>query len=227
MADILASMRRLFPQPADVISAREAYDVARPRPAERPWVGLCMVSSLDGSTVVEGTSRALGSPADTDVLVSLRRLADVIIVGASTARHEGYGPPSKPGQRIGVVSRTGNVDLDTPLFTSGAGFLILPEDAPASPVDSIRAGTTDVDLRAAISQLDADYVHAEGGPTLNAALAADDLIDELDLTVSPLLAGGDGPRLIHAAPDVRQRMQLAHVLEDAGFLFVRYVRPTT
>lgn len=217
-------MRRLLPDPAETVSVRDAYDVVRPRPPDRPWIGLCMVSSLDGSTVVDGRSRALGSPADTEVLVSLRRLADVIIVGAGTARDEQYGPPSKVGQRIGVVSRTGNVDLDSPLFSSGAGFLVVPENTPPLPVDTIRAGHDDVDLGGALAQLDCDYVHVEGGPSLNAALAAHDLIDELNLTLSPMIVGGVGPRLIRSAPDMAQQMQLAHVLEDEGFLFLRYVR---
>lgn len=217
-------MRRLLPDPVETISAHEAYDVERPRPFNRPWVGLCMVSSLDGSTVVNGSSRSLGSPADTEVLLSLRRLADVILVGASTVRHEGYGPSSKTGQRIGVVSRTGQVDLNAPLFTSGSGFLIVPDNAPDLPIDTVRAGHDDVDLLGALTQLDADYVHAEGGPSLNAALASADLIDELDLTMSPQIVGGDGPRLIRSAPDLTQRMRLAHILEDDGFLFVRYVR---
>lgn len=221
-------MRRLFPHPVDHITAdvtfEEAYTAPRPRPAGRPWVGLCMVASLDGSTVVDDNSRALSSAADTQVLVGLRRLADMIIVGASTVRLEGYGPPSKPGQRVGVVSRSGKVDLASPLFTSGAGFLILPEDAPATPADSIRAGRTDVDLAAVLARLDVDYVQAEGGAALNGALAAADLIDELDLTISPVLSGDDAPRLTKGAPALLHRMDLAHVLEEDGFLFTRYVR---
>lgn len=217
-------MRRLLPDPVDDITVSEAYGVDRPRPAERPWVGLCMIASLDGTTVVENTSRALGSPADQAVLLGLRRLADLIIVGAGTVRIEGYGPPAKPGQRVGVVSRRGDVDLGHALFTSGRGFLIVPETAPDLPVDTVRAGTDAVDLAAALAHLDADFVQAEGGAALNAALAEADLIDELNLTVSPQIAGGDGPRLTQGATPLGHRLDLAHVLEDDGFLFTRYVR---
>lgn len=217
-------MRRLFPAPKDTVSVAEAYDVERPRPATRPWVALCMVSSLDGSTVVDHRSSRLSSPTDTQVLVGLRHLADVIIVGAGTVRAEGYGPPSKPGQRIGVISTTGDIDLGTPLFTSGAGFLIVPTDAPTRSVDTIRAGVGSVDLHAALTQLDVAFVQAEGGPRLNAALADADLIDELNLTVSPQFAGGDGPRLTAGGGELGHRMDLAHVLEDDGFLFTRYTR---
>src|SRR5215218_500940 len=117
-------MRRLHPGPIDDVIAAEAYDVARPRPDGRPWLEVCMVASVDGSTVVDQRSAALSSEADRAVLAALRRLADLIIVGAGTVRIEGYGPPKKPGQRLGVVSRRGDLDLSTPLFTSGAGFLI-------------------------------------------------------------------------------------------------------
>ncbi len=183
-----------------------------------------MVSSLDGSTVVDQSSESLSSAADREVLITLRRLADVIVVGASTVRIEGYKPPSKPGQRVGVVSRRGDVDAGAALFTSGAGFLIIPEDAPPTSLPTIRAGQGEVDLVAAFAQIEGDFVQAEGGARLNASLLEADLIDELNLTLSPQLAGGDGPRLTAGAANVAARMRLAHVLEDDGFLFTRYVR---
>lgn len=222
-------MRRVLPDPVDPITAREAYDVARPRPADRPWVGLCMVAGIDGSTVVDDNSRALSSPADTQVLLGLRSLADVLLVGASTVRIEGYGPPSKPGQRVGVVSRSGaGIDLTRPLFASGAGFLVLPAHAPTFDVDTVRAGTGDVDLVAALAGIGeltgAAFVQCEGGAQLNAAMATADVLDEINLTVSPVVSGGDGPRLTLGAPPLLHRFDLAHVLEDDGFLFTRYVR---
>lgn len=217
-------MRRLHPNPLDTITLREAYDVERPRPVDRPWVGVCMVASVDGSTVVDGSSGGLSNPVDIELLSTLRDLADVVIVGAGTARSEGYGVPRKAGLRIGVVSRSGNMDYTTPLFTSGRGFMIVPDDAPDLPVDTVRAGVGEIDLAAALAQLDADFVQAEGGPQLNGALAAADLIDDLHLTISPQLAGGGGSRLVVADMQLTHRMQLAHVLEDDGFLFTRYVR---
>jgi riboflavin biosynthesis pyrimidine reductase len=217
-------MRRLFPHSADHVTLREAYDVARPRPADRPWVALCMVSSLDGSTVIDHNSRALSNPADQELLITLRSLVDMVVVGANTVRKEGYGPPRQENLRIAVLSRTADFDFSLPLWTSGRAVLLLPEDAPSVPVPSVRAGRGGVDLAAAMGQLDADVVQAEGGAHLNGMLAAADLVDELNLTLSPLLAGGGGPRLLADAPDLAHRMQLAHVLEDDGFLFTRYLR---
>ena len=217
-------MRRLFDHPTDHVTVREAYGVERPRPAGRPWLGVCMVSSIDGSTVVDSNSRSLSSPTDQEVLLTLRDLADVLIVGAATVRIEGYGPPRKRGQRVGVVSRRGDVDASTALFTSGAGFLIVPEDAPPTTVESVRAGIGEVDFAGALAQLDANFVQAEGGALLNGSLSAADVIDELNLTISPQLAGGDGPRVTSGSVQVSRKMRLAHVLEEDGFLFTRYVR---
>lgn len=217
-------MRRLYDHPTDRVTVREAYDVERPRPDGRPWLGVCMVASIDGSTVVDSNSRSLSSKTDQEVLLTLRELADVLIVGAATVRIEGYGPPRKRGQRVGVVSRRGDVDATSPLFTSGAGFLILPEDAPPTPIDSIRAGTGEVDFAGALAQLDANFVQAEGGAQLNGALSAADVIDELNLTISPQLAGGDGPRVTSGSAQLSRKMRLAHLLEEDGFLFTRYLR---
>jgi len=123
-----------------------------------------------------------------------------------------------------VVSRTGNVDVTSTLFTSGAGFLIIPEDAPPTSVDAVRAGVGEVDFAGALGQLTADFVQAEGGAQLNGALSTADVIDEINLTISPQLAGGDGPRVTSGSVQMSRRMRLAHVLEDDGFLFTRYVR---
>ena len=183
-----------------------------------------MVSGLDGSTVVERNSRALSNATDQALLLTLRSFADMILVGAGTVRADGYGPPRLPGQRIAIVSRSGVFDFDSPLFASGKALLVLPEDAPQVPVPAVRAGIGEVDIAAALAKLDAQVVQAEGGSTLNGLLAAADVIDELNLSISPQINGGDGPRLTSGAPALSHRMQLAHVLEDDGFLFTRYLR---
>jgi riboflavin biosynthesis pyrimidine reductase len=159
------------------------------------------------------------------VLLGLRALADVIIVGSSTVTIDDYGPPSKPGLRVGVVTRSTNIDAAMPLFTSGAGFLITTETA-ATPagIECVRAGTTEVNLAQAVTQLQGNFAQLEGGPTLNAAMLAADLVDEINLTISANMVGGNGPRLTNGAPDVLKRYQLAHVCEEDGFLFLRYTR---
>lgn len=213
-----------MPDPVASVTVAEAYGEPRRRTAGRPSVGMCMVASIDGSTVVDGRSTALSSPADRDVLLGLRATADVVLVGAETVRREGYGPPSKPGLRVGVVSRSGRVDTTSPLFASGAGFLVLPEDAPHVEVPSVRAGHGTVDLAGALSMIDGSFVQLEGGARLNAAMLEADLVDEINLTVSPVAVGGTGPRLADGAPDMDRRFALAQVCEEDGFLFLRYRR---
>lgn len=232
MTDVTTSLRRLVPHPPAPTTVGDAYAVERPRQGDRPWIGLCMVTSLDGSVVVDGGSGGLGNPNDLEVLLTLRRLADMIIVGAGTVRGEGYGPPDKPGQRIGVVTNSGRVDLDSPLFTSGAGFVITAErtEIDESRVEVLRAGTDEVDVHTAVTRLDSirpnlRYVQAEGGPGLNGSLVDADVVDEIDLTLSPHLVGGDGPRLATGASERLRRFRLEQMLvDDEGFVFGRYLR---
>jgi riboflavin biosynthesis pyrimidine reductase len=128
------------------------------------------------------------------------------------------------------VSTTGDVDLSVELFTSGAGFLIVPEDAPPRPVDTVRAGTGRVDLPLALRRLsdvvgDVACVQAEGGPRFNAALLDAGVVDELDLTWSPRLAGGDGSRLTAGAHEAMARFELAHLLvDDDSYVYTRWLR---
>lgn len=223
----ISIVQRLVPAPVSEIDIAEWYaELPRPRPADRPWLELCMVASIDGTTAVAGTSGALGNPTDAAVLRALRASADLIIVGSTTAHAERYGPPRKAGQRIGVVTQTGNVDPELPLFRSGAGFLITTASAPSHGLPAIRSSHDTVDLVAALQELDASVVHCEGGPTLNAALLAADLVDEVNLTVAPHLVGGNGQRLAATTDtETLRNMELAHVCRDTDYLFLRYVRP--
>lgn len=225
-------MQRLLPTPALDVSIDEAYSGPLGSHAHRPWVGLCMVASIDGSTVVDGASAGLSSENDTGVLLRLRQVADVILVGAGTARDEGYGPASKPGQRIGLVTRSGSVDTSSEIFSSGSGFVITTTTATFDErgVDVIRAGIDDVDLAAALSQIPelvpgAAFIQAEGGPSLNGALAEADLLDELNFTTSPAIVGGSGPRLVNGASDLAARYELVQLAaDDQSFLFSRWRR---
>ena len=102
---------------------------------------------------------------------------------------------------------------------------MLPEDGADVPVPTIRGGRGDVDLAAVLRQLDGQVVLAEGGPTLNGQLAAAGLIDELCVTVAPRLLGGGAKRIVVGPPAAEPTtLELAHLLEEDGFLFCRYVR---
>ncbi|HWL44049.1 MAG TPA: dihydrofolate reductase family protein [Ilumatobacter sp.] len=230
----LTPLLRLHPGPVATTTVAEAYAVNRPARANRPWVGVCMVASIDGATAVAGRSGGLGNATDRAVLAAVRATADVVLVGAGTAAGEGYGAPRKPGLRIGVVTNSGRIDPTRELFTSGAGFVVAPDDAALPDgIDVVRAGTRTVDLSQAVARLGevvpgATFVSAEGGPHLNGALLDADLVDELTVTTSPRLVGGPSTRLTAGATEHDRRFELAHLLlDDEHFLFARWVRRTT
>ena len=230
MADPVV-ITRLHPGPSGPTAVTEAYLGPRPDAVGRPWVGVCMIASVDGATAVAGRSGGLGNATDRAVLATVRRAADVVLVGAGTATAEGYGPPSKPGQRIGVVTNSGHLDPSTELFASGAGFAVAPLAAPVPDgIDVLRAGSHTVDLHAAVARLGdivpgVRFASAEGGPQLNGALLAAGLIDEVNLTIAPTLVGGVSARLTAGAAEMFARLQLAHLAIDTeAYLFARYVR---
>jgi riboflavin biosynthesis pyrimidine reductase len=207
-----------------------------------------MISSLDGAISVNGTSGALGGPADKRVFATLRSWADVIVVGSGTVRAEHYGPARLDdatqrvrvarGQSavppIAVVSRAADFDYTAPFFADAvAQPVVLTTEAHADDVGRragdaaqvVVAGKRTVDLAAGIAHFAANgwpNVLCEGGPGLNGDLAREDVLDELCLTVSPRIVGGDGPRIIAGPPLVPAfEPMLVHLLEEDGFQFLR------
>lgn len=241
-------MRRLFPIAVDEIDPATAY-TDMPTAAGRPGVRLNMIASVDGATAIGGVSAPLGGPPDRVVYRLLRSLADVVLVAAGTARVEHYKPAlvyddyvqarrargQSDAPRIAVVSRSLELDWDLPLFREATErtIVITTADAPAQSLAAARAvceviavGDGSVNLPAALvalGELGADHVLAEGGPSLNGAMADANLIDELCLTISPRLAGGDAKRIL-AGPDLPApiEFELCSLLEQDGFLLARY-----
>jgi riboflavin biosynthesis pyrimidine reductase len=186
-------------------------------------VEICMITTVDGTIDVNGRSGSLGGPADQQRLALLRRQASVILVGAGTAKAENYGPPSRTDLRIGVVTKSCNLDFTSALFAGGSGFVVTTLDAPVVPVDSIRAGNTEIDFARIIEQLPEGIIHVEGGPMLNAALCDADVVDALNLTIAPHLVGSRGDGLT-VAPHAPQHFELATTELVDGFVFLRYER---
>lgn len=182
-----------------------------------------MISTPDGTIEVNGRSGPLGGPADQARLLALRDAASVVLVGAGTVRAENYGAPSRPDLRIAVVTQTCRLDFSSPLFASGAGLVVTTVDAPDVPVESIRRGTDAVDLGAVISDLGPGTVHVEGGPMLNAALLDADLVDAINVTVSPRFTGARGPSWA-TSPHTTRHFEIESVESRDGFVFARWVR---
>jgi riboflavin biosynthesis pyrimidine reductase len=249
-------MRQLFPAPApgpdlddDALASLYAF------PAGSGWVRANMVASADGAAEASGQSAGLSSAGDRRLFAVLRGLADVILAGAGTARAEKYKPmrprevwsslrsgrPAVPP--IAIVSARLDVDPSSALFTSAAAdshtIVITCSSSPADQraalasagADVIVAGSSSVDLKAALDALASrglTRVSCEGGPHLLGSLGAAGLLDELCLTVGPLLAGPGATRVMAGSPwqpATPERMRLAHVLEEDSFFFTRYTRP--
>ena len=120
----------------------------------------------------------------------------------------------------------GRRDARTIVITSAAADPDL-RAAVAAHADVIVAGERQVDLAVAVGELARRgyrRILAEGGPRLLGQLAAAGLLDELCVTVSPVLAGGPAGRILHGPPGGRPaRLDLAHLLADDGYLFCRYL----
>ncbi|CAN5773873.1 pyrimidine reductase family protein [soil metagenome] len=221
---------------------------ARPS-AAKPWLMVNMVSSLDGATAVRGGATGLTDADDQAMFQALRAVADVILVGASTVRSEDYGQvvltdhqrsrrsewgkPDSP--RLAVVSASLDLDPDARLFAADGPRpyvftgAVAPAGTLAERADLVRAGSRLADMGLVLDRLWADGHHVvlcEGGPIVNAQLAAADLIDELALSVSPVLVGGTSSRLLDRdAPfDPPLAFILDRVLKGERTLFSRYLR---
>lgn len=215
-----------------------------------PLLRLNFVCSIDGAMTVDGVSGGLSGPDDKRVFELLRREADALLLGAGTLRREGYGPlvldaagqdaratrGLPPAPTLAVVS--GRLDQlpGHPALTEAPVRPIVITHAGADPegraaiaevADVIATGIRGVDIAAALDALaerGLRHVLCEGGPTLFGALLAADRVDELCLTVAPLLVGSEGGRIISGEPLPAVRMALAHILSGSGSLLLRYVR---
>jgi riboflavin biosynthesis pyrimidine reductase len=200
---------------------------------DRPWLRTNFVCTVDGGAYdASGVTASLGGDADDKVFQLLRRLADVVMVGAGTVRVEKYGASKTP---LAIVSW----ELDIPDHLVGPDLIVITTtDAPADRVTSLRAagvevmahGEIEVDWDAVLSDFDARgwrHLLCEGGPTLHGDLVSRDLVDEVCLTVAPTLTSGDAPRIAHSRFAVTHGMKLGHAIPVGDVLLTRWVRDRT
>jgi riboflavin biosynthesis pyrimidine reductase len=237
-------MRRLYPTESK-LRAGPALEAEYELPSIR-HVRANFVSSLDGGIEIDGRSAPLAGPADRDAYLTMRAVADVILVGAGTVRAEKYGPvrlnASVQERRlarnqaalppIAVVSNRGALDPQARLFNGDVKPILItagaaqPNPDMAAVADVLVCGDQSVDLGIALDKLAARglrRVLCEGGPTLFHSLIVAGLLDELCLTLSAQLIGpghrdvlGDAP-----LPDV-VCLELTRLLEGDGMLLTRY-----
>jgi riboflavin biosynthesis pyrimidine reductase len=254
---LTAEVRQILPGGQSVTDQQLAALYAYPHmPEAGRWLRANMVTSLDGAATLAGRSGGLSGEGDRQVFAMLRSLADVIVVGAGTARAEGYEPikPGVEGTRwewlregrtpsapIAVI--TGRLDLDpdsallaaspsharTIIYTTEAAPQRQRRAATDAGSEVVILGQHRVDLTAVLDDL-ASRGHrrilTEGGPHLLNQFAGQGLLDELCLTLSPLLTGPDAGRIVR--PDgtggtIPRHLSLAHALADEAFLLCRYL----
>jgi riboflavin biosynthesis pyrimidine reductase len=225
------------------------YTVPRIRAgSEGCWVVANMVAGLDGSAAVHGRVGALSSPRDAQLFERMRAIADVVLVGAETVRRERYGALRRPDDvdtgtgrdraqlRVAVVSASLELPAELPLFRDAdperPPIVVTTERSDVDklgglPVEVIIAGAARVDVRRALVELAARQLHVvlcEGGPSLLGAVIAADLLDEYLLTLAPLVGGDRLPVVDTTEVTELRTFRLAHVAEEDGSLFLRFLR---
>ena len=213
----------------------------------RPWVVVNMIASIDGVTAVEGGSSALGDDDDKALFRALRAVPDVILVGAGTVAAENYSPvtldPDRRARRaelglsetpmLAIVSGSMSLDESANVFSNPEHKPLILTSTSVDPGRLVRLGDaadvaflTELNPEGILEQLSAaSVILLEGGPSLNGQFARAGLIDELNLTVSPSLYGGDSKRIAGSqAIDPPLEMRLDRVLLGDQSVFLRYLR---
>jgi riboflavin-specific deaminase-like protein len=245
------TLRRLLPEPGTV-TAEEVLDgleLADLAPDHRPYVVLNMVATADGVAAVAHHTAAISNPADRQLFHELRAHVDAVLVGAGTVRTERYGrlvrDPQRRARRVArgleadplaiVVSHGLSLTPDLPLLADRDSRVVVltASDAElvgcAAQVSYLRPEPDgEVDLAVMLARLRTEHgvrsVLCEGGPNLNASLLPAGLIDELFLSIAPVLAGTAGSlSIVDRAPLPHpQPLTLLWLLESDGQLFARY-----
>ncbi|HET8822064.1 MAG TPA: dihydrofolate reductase family protein, partial [Thermoleophilaceae bacterium] len=224
-------MRLIYPErsatsPEELAANMRLHELA---PTGRPYLGINMVSSLDGKATLDWRTKGLSTEVDRTLFHHLRTQADAVMVGAGTAREERYGRMTKndelrqkrqnegfvPDALAVVVS--GRLDLppDLPLLNEPEQTVVVATGSDASipgvegRVEYARVGD---DLPRLMSYLHEEHgvrsVLCEGGPTLNSFLFAAGLVDELFLTMNPKLIGGAAALTIVAGRELVDPVEL-------------------
>jgi riboflavin-specific deaminase-like protein len=239
-------LERLYPDrgpttPAELVSG---LDLASRAPAERPYLVLNMVSTLDGKATLEWRTEGISSDTDRELFHQLRARVDAVMVGAGTARTERYGRMVKrddlreqrraagldPDPLAVVVSATLDLPADLPLLQEPEQRVLVATGSDArlegigAQLEYLPSGEDLPVLMARLREMGVRSVLCEGGPTLNSHLLAAGLVDELFLSLSPKLVGGAAALTIVAGRELVEpvELELVWALAGDGDLFTRW-----
>lgn len=240
--------RRIHPggEPVEIESFADSLGLDAPAVADRPYLVANMVVTADGWAAVTGRSGPIGGDADHALFHALRGRVDAVLAGTRTLGVENYGRLVRDDdgraarERRGlagdpiacVLTRSGRLPARIPLLADPASTLAIYSARPVT-LDEFPATVhvkvlEDFSAAAALRALRADHgvrsVLCEGGPTLLGGLLGEGVVDELFLTVAPLLGGGAPPLTATAGPPlpVPARLELRSALESEGELLLRY-----
>jgi riboflavin biosynthesis pyrimidine reductase len=241
-------IERLHPGPPERLGVDELARAYGPG-NDAPSVRFNFVVSADGAATLGGRAGGLGNADDQRILLLLRRLSDVLLLGAGTVRAEGYGGElidaaglawrreHRATDRPALAVLSGSLDLDPAsafftqaqvrpvVFTTDRAAAVAPARL-AAVAEIVAAGEDLVDPDRVVRELWARghrRILCEGGPHLFGSFQDAGRVDELCLTVSPLLVGGPNLRVAMSAAEHRAPLALAHVLRSEGTLFLRYL----
>lgn len=213
--------------------------LGEPRRADRPFLAINMIITVDGRAAVNGSAVGIGSSTDHRLLMELRAEADVVLHGAGTVRADPLSarvPRDLVQQRVtaglpaqptgAIVTRSGNLPPKHPYYDSATIVYVCSDrslDFALPTVEVCHIHSVE-EVLANLAQRGARRVLCEGGPTLNSALFEAQLVDEIYLTLAPKLAGGDDPLTMIRGPriDPMRHLQLRSLVERDGELFLRY-----
>jgi riboflavin-specific deaminase-like protein len=227
--------------PEELASGLRLHELA---PPDRPYLGLNMVSSLDGKATLDWRTKGLSTEVDRRLFHHLRTQADAVMVGAGTVRVERYGRMTKsvelrekrvaegraPEALAVVVSGRLDLPADLPLLNEPEQAVLIATGADAvlqgvsETVEYARVADDLPRLMGDLHERGVRSVLCEGGPTLNSFLFAARLVDELFLTMNPKLVGGAAALTIVAGRELVEpaELDLVSVAEADGELYTRW-----
>jgi 2,5-diamino-6-(ribosylamino)-4(3H)-pyrimidinone 5'-phosphate reductase len=251
-------MQRLYPDMAADLDPDAIYDALRddfpPPPADRPYLFLNMVTSVDGKAALNGGASGIGSALDKRLMKAIRAACDAVLNGAATLRAEKIDPRvgatyararearGLPPEPLAILlSRTGDLPLDRRYFTypgvsrlivSGEGTPPKQRAALSAHAELLIAPGDQPDLTWVMRTLReayrVRYLLVEGGPNLNGNLFAAGLVDEICWTLGPkIIGGGESLTLVNGptfATPVPLTLRSAYLHEDEFFLRYRVRR---
>jgi riboflavin-specific deaminase-like protein len=251
--DPVPPLRRLYsdldsPAHVHVRNLLAGLELGARAPVDRPYTIVNFVASADGHAAFRGRSRWLSDDADREMFHGLREHVDAVMAGTGTLRTERYGrmvrDPERRHRRAAaglnpeplttIISRSGDVPTDIPLFSDPGSRVVVFTPAAleisslAAQVDVVHLDPGELTLTTMMRRLrsafDVRSLLCEGGPTLFGALLQEELVDELFLSLAPKLTGGGTAPAITAGPELAElrTLSLVWALELDATLYLRY-----